>query len=74
MAGVAVRYVFRGQGEVVEAGLRCNFHAAVASFSEEGNGLDGGEVDNVQWEIWCKMCEGEDLFDGVGFECWWAGG
>lgn len=74
MAGVAVGYVFGGEGEVVEAGFCCDFHAAVAGFSEEGDGLDGGEVDDVQWEIWCEVGEGEDLFNGVGFECWWAGG
>ena len=74
VASVAVGYVFGGQGQVVEAGFCCDLHAAVAGFSQEGDGLDGGEVDDVQWEIWSQVCEGEDLFNGVGFECRRAGG
>lgn len=44
---VAVGYVFRGESKIVEACFCCDLYAAFAGFAEEGNGLHGGEVDDV---------------------------
>lgn len=46
---ITVDYVFGGEGEVVEACLGCYFYAAVSGFTQEGDRLDGGEMDNVEW-------------------------
>ena len=58
----------------MEAGFCGYLYAAAAGFAQEGNRLDGGEVDDVEGEVGGEVCEGEDFFNGVGLEGGRSGG
>jgi hypothetical protein len=39
----------------VEACLCCDLYASVSCLTEQRNGLDSGEMDDVQREVWCEV-------------------
>ena len=57
----------------METRFRGDFYALGTSGAQEGYSFDGGEMHDVELELRGEVCEREDFFDGVGFECWRSG-
>jgi hypothetical protein len=55
VAGVPFLDAFGCEGEVVEACLGCDLDAFCSSFAEHRDGFDGGEVNDVELEVWGKV-------------------
>ncbi|KAL2003297.1 hypothetical protein VTN02DRAFT_4418 [Thermoascus thermophilus] len=68
VAGVAVADLLGRQRQVVEAGLGGDGHAVGAGLAQEGDGLHGGEMDDVQGQPGRQVGQGEDLGDGIRLE------
>lgn len=52
----------------------CYFDSSGSCLLEDRDCFYSGEVDDVKLELGCEMGEGENFFDGIGFECWGTGG
>ena len=55
MSCVAMLNLFGCETEIVEACLCCNLYTVGSGFAKEGYGFDGGEMDNVEWQIWREV-------------------